>query len=225
MTTRIQSTDDGLVESAVDNSTKSIPPPMSTSLLLSSSSESEVDSDSSNSDQDNDLILPNIHSSNSSKHSSIRSGTFATARPNSTPPKSSYATSATVATEGNDAWSQHGSKKGKASGGGENRNLTSMSMRRPGRGLMGRSMPTSRPGSVPPPPRGRPRPPANSKKHRTGPVMSHRLRRPGKKKSLTVNPKLATTNNMHKSSHLLRSPVHDLLKSMNITRIGGSKKQ
>lgn len=59
---------------------------------------------------------------------------------------------------GNDAWSQHGSKKGKASGGGENRNLTSMSMRRPGRGLMGRSMPTSRPGSVPPPPRGRPRP-------------------------------------------------------------------
>ena len=79
-----------------------------------------------------------------------------------------------------------------------------------------------RPGSAPPPPppRERPSPPSPSKKKRPGSQQSsmmNRLRTSERKKKLTVNPSVLGRG-MQRSHHLVRSPVHDLMRQM---RSGG----
>ena len=151
-------------------------------------------------------LLPDIHSV---QRNMRRPGAFALSRPKSTPPKSSSTRTSPPATTAlvEDAWKHQDVDCGD----------DAIPMRRPGQGLMKRSM-LSRPGSVPPPPlRGRPRPPSSNKQRSSGPRK--RKARQLNKNKLTVN-----TVKQHASSHLVRSPVHDLLKSMSIEGYTASKK-
>jgi hypothetical protein len=151
-------------------------------------------------------LLPDIHSVQGNMR---RPGAFALSRPKSTPPKSSSTRTSPPATTAlvEDAWKHQDVDCGD----------DAIPMRRPGQGLMKRSM-LSRPGSVPPPPlRGRPRPPSSNKQRSSGPRK--RKARQLNKNNLTVN-----TVKQQASYHLVRSPVHDLLKSMSIEGYTASKK-